>query len=65
MSTAAVSLNSVALSTQTVSEKKNTARVHPLTSLFAGAVAGGVEAGMLQATLKIATSKRNPGANNS
>ncbi|KAG9656105.1 hypothetical protein KCU64_g6096, partial [Aureobasidium melanogenum] len=46
MSTAAVSLNSVALSTQTVSEKKNTARVHPLTSLFAGAVAGGVEAGV-------------------
>lgn len=47
MSTAAVSSNSITLPKKSIPVKKNTAHVHPLTSLFAGAVAGGVEAGML------------------
>ncbi|KAG9700930.1 hypothetical protein KCU95_g687, partial [Aureobasidium melanogenum] len=46
MSTAAVSSNSITLPKKSIPVKKNTAHVHPLTSLFAGAVAGGVEAGV-------------------
>jgi solute carrier family 25 citrate transporter 1 len=46
MSTTAISSNAVALPATTIQKKKTTAHVHPLTSLFAGAVAGGVEAGI-------------------